>query len=132
MIREYLEWHSHEVRAEFGDCPHNRQALQFSGRVRLFSLIQSPRSATDDALLAFPNLSQDSTEACRGGVSVQPKCLAEVGESCDRTSGKPGLQLIKCCLAVLAPMEERIFPGQSVQGGGNGGKTLDIPAVVTG
>ena len=54
MIREYLEWHSHEVRAEFGDCPHNRQALQFSGRVRLFSLIQSPRSATDDALLAFP------------------------------------------------------------------------------
>ena len=111
MVREYLEWHSHEVRAEFGDCPHNRQALQFSGRVRLFSLIQSPRRATDDALLAFPNLSQDSTEACRGDVSVQPKCLAEVRKNCDRASGKPGLELIECCLAVLAPMEERFLSG---------------------
>ena len=55
---------------EFGDCPHNRQALQFGGWVRLFSLIQSPRSATDDALLALPNLSQDGTEACSGVVGV--------------------------------------------------------------
>ena len=70
MIREYLEWQGHEVRAELGDCPHNRQALQFSGWVRLFSLIQNPRSATDDALLAFPHLSQDSTEACCGGIGV--------------------------------------------------------------
>ena len=70
MIRKYLKWHGHEVRTEFGDCPHNRQALQFGGWVRLFSLIQSPRSTTDDALLAFPNLSQDGTEACSGGVGV--------------------------------------------------------------
>ena len=132
MIRVYLKWHSHEVWTELGDCPHNRQTLQFGGWVRLFSLIQSPRSAANDALLALPNLSQDSTEACCGGVGVQPECLAEVRESCDRAGSKPGLQLIECCLAVLAPVEERIFPGQSVQEGGNGGKTLDVPTVIAG
>ena len=88
MIREYLKWHGHEVWTELGDCPHNRQAFQFGGRVRLFSLIQSLRSAADDALLAFPNLSQDSTEACRRGVGVQPECLAEVRKSCDRAGSK--------------------------------------------
>ena len=107
MIRKYLKWHGHEVCTELGDCPHNRQALQFGGWVRLFSLIQSPRSAADDALLAFPNLSQDITEACRGGVGVQPECLDEVRKSCDRAGIKPGLQLIECCLAVLAPVEEQ-------------------------
>ena len=70
MIRKYLKWHGHEVRTELGDCPHNRQALQFSGRVRLFSLIQSPGGATDDVLLALPNLSQDGTEPCSGGIGV--------------------------------------------------------------
>ena len=131
VIREYLEWHSHEVRAELGDCPRNRQALQFGGWVRPFSLIQSPGSATDDALLALPNLSQDGTKACSGGVGVQPKRLAKVGEGCDRTCGKSSLQLIKSCLAVLTPVEERVLPGQRVQGSGDGGKTLDIPAVIT-
>ena len=130
VIREYLKWHSHEVRAELGDCPHNRQALQFGGWVRLFSLIQSPGSAADGALLAFPNLSQDGTKACSGGIGVQPKCLAEVGEGCDRTCGKPSLQLIESCLAVLAPMEERILSGQSVQRSGDGGKALDVSAVI--
>ena len=85
MVRENLKWHGHEVRTELGDCPYNRQALQFSGWVRLFSLVQSPRSATDDALLAVPNLGQDGTEACSGGIGIQPKFLAKVRESCDRT-----------------------------------------------
>ena len=84
MVREYLKWHGHEVRTELGNCPHNRQALQFSGWVRLFSLVQSPRSATDDALLAVPNLGQDGTEACSGGVGIQPEFLAEVREGRDR------------------------------------------------
>ena len=132
VIREYLKWHSHEVRTEFGDCLHNRQALQLGGWVRLFSLIQSPRSATDDAHLAFPNLGQDGTEACGGGVGVQPKLRAKVGESCDRTRGESSLQLVKSSLAVLAPVEEHVSPGQSVQGSGDGGKTLDVPAVITG
>ena len=111
VVRVYLEWHSHEVWPELGDCPHNRQALQFSGRVRLFSLIQSSGSAADDALLALPNLSQDGTEACRRGVGVQPECLAEVRESCDRASGELGFELIERGLTVLAPMEERFLPG---------------------
>ena len=75
--------------------PHNRQALQFGGWVRFFSLIQSPGSATDDALLALPNLSQDSTEACGGSVGVQPKLLAKIGEGCDRARGESSLQLVK-------------------------------------
>ena len=132
MIRKHLKGYGHEVWTELGDCPHNRQALQFSGWVRLLSLVQSPRSAADDALLALPNLSQDSTEACCGGVGVQPECLAEIRKSSDWAGSEPGLQLVKCCLAVFAPVEERIFSGQSVQGRGNNGKTLDIPAVITG
>ena len=96
---------------ELGDCPHNRQALQFSGWVRLFSLVQRPRSAADDALLAVPNLGQDSTEACGGGIGVQPKFLAEVRESHDRIRSQSCLELVKCGLAVLAPVEDRIFSG---------------------
>ena len=129
MIREYLEWHSHEVRRNLATAHTIAKHSNFGGWVRLFSLIQSPGSATDDALLAFPNLSQDGTKACRGGIGIQPKCLAEVGEGCDRTCGKPSLQLVECCLAILAPMEERILPGQSVQGSGDGGKALDVAAV---
>ena len=91
MIPKCLEWHGHEVRTELGDCPHNRQALQFGGWVRLFSLLQSPGSAADDALLAVPNLSQDSTKACSGGISVQPEGLAEVRKSSDRAGGEPCL-----------------------------------------
>ena len=132
VIRIYLEWHGHEVRTEFGDCPHNCQALQLSGWVRLFSLIQSPRSAANDALLAVPDLRQDSTEASRGGVGVEPEFFAKIREGCDRTRGESYLQLVECSLAVLAPVEERILPGQSMQGSGNGGKTLDVPAVITG
>ena len=111
MVRKYLEWHGHEVRTELGDCPHNRQALQLNGWVRLFSLIQSPRSAADDALLAVPNLGQDRTEACGGGVGIEAKSLAEVRESCDRTRSQSCLELVECGLAVLAPMEDHIFSG---------------------
>ena len=111
VVRVYLEWHSHEVWTELGDCPHNRQTLQFSGRVRLFSLVQSSGSAADDALLALPNLSQDSTEACCRGVGVQPEYLAEVRESCDRAGGELGLELVEGGLTVFAPMKERFLPG---------------------
>ena len=109
MIRIYLEWHSHEVWTELGDCPHNRQTLQFSGRVRLFSLVQCSRSATDDALLALPNLSQDGTEACCRGISIQPKCLAEIRESCDRAGGEPSLELVKSGFGSLRS-NERALP----------------------
>ena len=90
MVSEYLEWHSHEVRPELGYRPHDSQALQFSGRVGLLSLVESPGSAADDALLAIVDLSQDSTEACGGGVSVQPESLAEVWEDSDGAGRKQG------------------------------------------
>ena len=70
VVSVYLEWHSHEVRPELGYRPHDSQALQSSGRVGFLSLVESPGSAADDALLAIVDLSQDSTEACGGGVSV--------------------------------------------------------------
>ena len=83
MVSVYLEWHSHEVRPELGYSPHDNQALQFGGRVGLLSLVESPGSAADDALLAIADLGQDSTEACGGDVSVQPESLAEVRKGSD-------------------------------------------------
>ena len=84
MVSVYLEWHSHEVRPELGYRSHDSQALQFGGRVGFLSLVESPGSAADDALFAIADLSQDSTEACDGGISIQPKSLAEVREGSDR------------------------------------------------
>ena len=89
MVSEYLEWHSHEVRPELGYCPHDSQALQFSGRVGILSLVESPGSVAD-VLLAIADLSQDSTEACGGGVGVQPESLAEVREGSDGAGRKQG------------------------------------------
>ena len=70
MISVYLEWHGHEVWCEFGYCSHNSQALQLSGWVGLLSLVESPGSASDDALLAIADLRQDSPEACGKGVGI--------------------------------------------------------------
>ena len=70
MVSIYLKWHSHEVRPELGYRPHDSQALQFGGRVGFLSLVEGSGSAADDALLAIVDLSQDSTEARGGGVSI--------------------------------------------------------------
>ena len=83
MVSVYLEWHSHEVRPEFGYCPHNSQALQFGGRVGFLSLVEGLGSAADDALLAILDLGQDSPEACGGGVGVEAEGLAKVWEGSD-------------------------------------------------
>ena len=111
VVGKYLEWHSHEVRPELCYRPYDSQALQFSGRVGLFSLVESPGNAADDALLAIVDLSQDSTEACSGGVGVQPKGLAEVREGSDGAGRKQCFQLIEGGLAFGAPVEDRILPG---------------------
>ena len=84
MVSVCLEWHSHEVRPELGYCPDDSQALQLGGWVGFLSLVESPGSAANDALFAVADFSQDSTEACGGGVSIQPKSLAEVREGSDR------------------------------------------------
>ena len=111
VVSKHLKWHSHEVRPELGYRPHDNQALQFSGRVGILSLVESPGSAADDALLAIADLSQDSAEACSGGVGVQPKGLAEVREGSDGVGCEQCFQLIEGGLAFSAPMENCILPG---------------------
>ena len=111
VVGKHLKWHSHEVRPELGYRPHDSQALQFSGRVGLLSLVKSPESTADDALFAIADLSQDSAEACSGGVGVQPKGLAEVQEGSDGAGREQCFQLIEGGLAFGAPVEDRILPG---------------------
>ena len=72
------------------------------------------RSAADDALLAIPDLCQNSTEACGGGVSVQAEGLAKIWEGSDGASGQQGLESVEGGLTFLAPMEDRILPGQGM------------------
>ena len=93
-------------------------------------MVQGTRSAADDALLAIPDLRQDSAEACGGGVSIQAEGLAKIREGSDGTSGQQGLELVEGGLAFLAPMEDRILPDQSMQGSGDGHKVLHIAPVV--
>ena len=126
VVSKYLEWHSHEVRPELGYCPHDSQALQFSGRVGLLSLVESPGSAADEALLAIADLSQDSAEACSGGVGVQPKGLSEVREGSDGAGRKQCFQLIEGGLAFGAPVED------GVQRTCNCSEVLYISPVITG
>ena len=111
VVGKYLEWHSHEVRPELRYRPHDSQALQLSGRVGLFSQVESPGRAADDTLLAIVDLSQDSAEACSGGVGVQPKGLDEAREGSDGAGRKQCFQLVEGGLAFGAPVEDRILPG---------------------
>ena len=83
MVSIYLKRHSHEVRPELGYRPHDSQALQFGGGVGFLSLVEGSGSAANDALLAIADLSQNSTEASGGGVSIEPESLAEIREGSD-------------------------------------------------
>ena len=83
VVSIYLKWHCHEVRPELSYRPHDSQALQFSGEVGFFSLVEGSGSATDGALLAIADLSQDCTEASGGGVSIEPESLAKIQEGSD-------------------------------------------------
>ena len=114
MVSVYLKWHSHEVRPEFGYCPHDSQALQFGGRVGFLSLVEVSGSAADDALLAIPDLGQDSTEACGGGIGVEAEGLAKVWEGSDGASRQQVFQLVEGGLAFGAPVKDHVFPGQSM------------------
>ena len=116
MVRKYLEWHSHEVRTKLSHSPYNGQALQLGGGIGFLNLVEGPRSAADDALLAVVDLRQDCAEACGRRVGVQPKSLAEVGEGSDGAGSEERLEAVEGGLAVGAPMEDRVFPGQSMQG----------------
>ena len=132
MAREYLEWHSHEVRTELSHSPDNGQALQFGGGIGLLSLVEGPRSAADDTLFAIADLSQDCAEACGQRIGIQPEGLAEVREGSDGAGREERLEAVEGGLAVGAPMEDRVFPGQSMQGTCDGCEVLHISLVVTG
>ena len=86
MVCVDLKWHRHEIRSEFGYRPYDGQALQFGARVGFLRLVEGSGSAADDALFAIPDLSQDSTEACGGGVGVEAEGLAKVREGSDGAS----------------------------------------------
>ena len=70
MIREYLEWHSHEVWTELSHSLYNGEAFQLGGRIGILSLVEGSRSAADDELLAVTDLRQDCAEACCRRVGV--------------------------------------------------------------
>ena len=88
MICVDLKWHRHEVRSEFRYRPYDSQALQFGGRVGFLSLVEDSGSAADNELLVIPDLGQDSTEACGGGVGLGAEGLAKVREGSDGVSGQ--------------------------------------------
>ena len=111
VVSIYLKWHCHEVRPELGYRPHDSQALQFSGGVGFFSLVEGSGSATDDALLAIADFSQDCTEASGGGVGIEPESLAKIREGSDGAGCQQVLQLVEGGLAFGAPVKDLVFPG---------------------
>ena len=58
--------------------------------------------------------------------------MAEVGEGSDGAGSEERLEVVKGGLAVGAPVEDRVFPGQSMQGTGDGCEVFHIPPVVSG
>ena len=58
------------------------------------------------------------------------KGLAEVGEGSDGTGGEEHFEAVEGVLTVGAPVEDRIFPGQSMKGAGDGCKNFHISLVI--
>ena len=114
MISIYLKWHCHEVWPELGYRPYDSQALQFSGGVGFFSLVEGSGSASDDALLAITDLRQDHTETSSGGVGIEPESLAKIQEGNDGAGCQQVFQLVEGSLAFGAPVKDHVFPGQSM------------------
>ena len=71
MVGVDLERHGHEVWPELRNGPNNGEALQFSGGVGFLRLVEGARRAADDALLAFPDLSEDCSESCSQRVRIE-------------------------------------------------------------
>ena len=111
VVSIYLKWHCHDVRPELGYRPNDSQALQFSGGVGFFSLVEGSGSATDDALLAINDWSQDCAEASGGGVCVEPESLAKIREGSDGAGCQQVLKLVEGGLAFVVPVKDRVFPG---------------------
>ena len=54
----------------------------------------------------------------------------EVGEGSDGAGSEEHLEAVEGVLAVSAPVKDRVFPGQSMQGTGDGCEILHISPVV--
>ena len=65
-----FERHRHQVGAEFGNGPEDGEALQFRGGVGFLRLVEGARGTANNALLAFPYLCEDCSEAFSRGVGV--------------------------------------------------------------
>ena len=63
MVRVDLEGHGHVIWSKLRNGPNDGEAFQLGGGVGLLSLVEGARSAADDVLLAFPDLSEDCAEA---------------------------------------------------------------------
>ena len=90
VVSIYLKWHRHEV--------------------GFFRLVEGSGSATDDALLAIADLSQDCTEASSGGICVEPESLAKIWEGSDGAGCQQVLRPVEGGLAFGAPVKDRVFP----------------------
>ena len=132
MGSKNLEWHGHEVRTELHNGPDDSETFQFSGGVGLLSMVERPRGATDDPLLALPDLRQYCAEACSRRVRVKMEGLAKVGKGGDGTGGEECFQAVEGILAVSAPMEDRVLPGQCMQWAGDCYKSFHITPVIPG
>ena len=132
MVSKNLEWHGHEVRTELHNGPDDSETFQFSGGVGLLSMVERPRGATDDPLLALPDLRQYCAEACSRLVRVKMEGLAKVGKGGDGTGGEECFQAVEGILAVSAPMEDRVLPGQRMQWAGDCCKIFHITPVIPG
>ena len=64
VIRVDFERHEHEVWSELRNGPNNDEAFQLGGGVGFLRLVEGVRRAADDALLAFPDLSENCAETC--------------------------------------------------------------------
>ena len=58
--------------------------------------------------------------------------MAEVGEGSDGTGSEERFEVVEGVLAVSAPVEDHVFPGQGMQGAGDGCKMFYISPVIPG
>ena len=54
----------------------------------------------------------------------------KVREGSDWADGEEGFEVVEGLLTLWTPVEDRIFPGEGVEGAGDGSEILDIPPIV--
>ena len=112
--------------------PRRGETFQLGGEIGFFHLVEGARGAADDALLAFPDLSEDCAETCGQRVRIQPERQAEVGEGGGGDGVEESLEAVQGVLTVQAPKEDRVLPGQGMQLSGDGCEIFYVTPVVPG